>query len=165
MTAVVQLKIGYNEKKIQWWFFRCECQPCQTECQSNTRKVINALGAGTPGSCCQQFEENVFILLSFVKKTTTIESIIKCVSIESTSYPTQSCGELDGELRLVKENWYTNECTICSCHTNGDVTCEEVTCDLHTCDLYARNRLLPILVQSTLQIRDHYIFIFCQNVS
>ena len=65
MMAVVLLKIGYHEKIVVFTviIIRCECQPCQTECPSNTRKVINTLGAGTPGSCCQQFEENAFIFL------------------------------------------------------------------------------------------------------
>ena len=82
----------------------------------------------------------------------------ECVNSQTTSYPTQSCGELDGELRLVKENWYTNKCTICSCHpddtsVNGEVRCEEATCDLHTCDLYARHRFVKVFCDEKLLVR------------
>ena len=60
MMAVVPLKIGFLKRFLYRFyinFARCECLPCQTECQFGTRKLITALGAGTPGACCQQFEE------------------------------------------------------------------------------------------------------------
>lgn len=91
----------------------CECKPCNHfNCPFGKPKILKAVGNDQPRTCC---------------------NVYQCSdSYAANNFPS-NCGDLDGAVRQLQEEWYTNECTICTCQKDGRVTCVDYECTRFNC--------------------------------
>ena len=131
----------------------CICKPCPVslQCGDESENILFQKGNGVPGTCCD------------IEKCAGLSdlSIDSSISSEVTTF----CGKLEGQPRKVSDTWWSDECTKCTCKSDGRTDCEAFACTPETChDFRKKDTHFDACCRAECETYDYFVDDYCPRM-